>query len=122
VDGEVIQARYTEGGTCASSSMTSATIGGGDDVAMVDVQADPIAERVSVVPDDDMHSPRVRIRFVTAELARKYAKATPKEISEPNNGVAGFNGSYVSIDTTLVKQTPPYVSQSSSSDLCVLLG
>jgi hypothetical protein len=120
MDGEIIQARYTEGGTCATSFTISATARD-EDVVMADVQADPAAERAFVIPEDDTHSPGVRIKLVTAELARKYAKATPKEISTPTNGVAAFNGSYVSVDTTLVKKSL-HVSQLSLSDLYFLLG
>jgi hypothetical protein len=42
--------------------------------------------------------------MITAELARKYAKATPREVSEPDNGVVAFDGKYVNMrSTTLVR-------------------
>lgn len=44
----------------------------------------------------------IHVQFITAELARKYANATPKEISEPTNAVAGFEGKPISRDVTLV--------------------
>jgi hypothetical protein len=45
---------------------------------------------------------RLQIRLVTAEMARKYASATPKEISEPTNSVLAFDGEYVNASATLV--------------------
>ncbi|KAJ7677170.1 hypothetical protein B0H17DRAFT_123065 [Mycena rosella] len=44
---------------------------------------------------------RLQIRFVTAELARVYARGTPKEQSEATNGVLAFDGESVSGNTTL---------------------
>lgn len=54
----------------------------------------------SVVSQDDPG--RLQIRLVTAELARKHARATPKDKSEPTTGVLAFEGEFVSGNTSLV--------------------
>ncbi|KAJ7230547.1 hypothetical protein GGX14DRAFT_583780 [Mycena pura] len=99
MDGEIVHAkRLADKGISSSSGTTT----GDEDVPMVDINPDPISEHVSIVPEEDIQSPRVRIDFVTAELARKYAKATPKEISVPSNGVAAFNGKVMFKERLLV--------------------
>jgi hypothetical protein len=45
---------------------------------------------------------RMQVRLVTAELARNHAKETPKDSSEPTNGVLAFEGEFISGNTTLV--------------------
>lgn len=54
----------------------------------------------SVVSQDDPG--HLQIRLVTAELARKHARATPKDKSEPTTGVLAFEGEFVSGNTSLV--------------------
>jgi hypothetical protein len=46
---------------------------------------------------------RFKIKFVTAEHAVIHARQTPRERSEPVNGVIGFDGEFVSGNTTLVR-------------------
>jgi hypothetical protein len=83
------------------------------------VNVKAIAQHASIDEDVDMKPPTsttqvpavtapqhnpgaLKIRLVTAEMARKYARDNPKDISEPTNAVFAFDGEFVSRDATLV--------------------
>ncbi|KAJ6568825.1 hypothetical protein B0H19DRAFT_687758 [Mycena capillaripes] len=53
-------------------------------------------------PSEDLDTvKRFKIAFVTAEHAATHAKETPRDQSEPESGVFGFDGEFVSQNTTL---------------------
>ncbi|KAK7050214.1 putative bifunctional E2/E3 enzyme [Favolaschia claudopus] len=53
------------------------------------------------VPISHESTKRFQIRFVSAKQAVAYAQETPREQSEPTNGVLAFDGEFVSGNTTL---------------------